>query len=142
MCVVPLTCRTAALGAIAEQQQPMNSPARPLIQGKLMHLVRYYIILGINTSFIYNYTDKLKFFYFKSRSAATVWMLRYWTIIYIHINNFRNDNCVSIWLSNFQRNQSEILIIPSNFPNLKNYNKLIALAEPGFLAFRASVLNL
>ena len=33
-----------------------------------------------------------------------------------------------IWLSDFQRNQSEILIIPPNFPNLilKNYNKVIA----------------
>jgi len=35
---------------------------------------------------------------------------------------------VPIWLSDFQRNQSEVLIIPPNFPNLilKNYNKVIA----------------
>ena len=30
--------------------------------------------------------------------------------------NFRNDNCVPIWLSDFQ---SEILIIPSKFPRFK-----------------------
>jgi len=34
--------------------------------------------------------------------------------------------CRYIGLSDFQRNQSEILIIPLNFSNLKNCNKLIA----------------
>jgi len=58
-----------------------------------------------------------------------IWMLRSWTIIYIHLNELISKiNYIPIWLSDFQRNQFEILLIPSNFPNLilKNYNKLIA----------------
>ncbi|EGI62412.1 hypothetical protein G5I_09260 [Acromyrmex echinatior] len=37
---------------------------------------------------------------------------------------FRNDNCVPIWLSDFQCNQSEILINPSKFPKF-NIKKLL-----------------
>ena len=39
------------------------------------------------------------------------------TIIYIHLNELisENYNCMPIWLSDFQRNQSKILIIPPKF---------------------------
>ena len=56
-------------------------------------------------------------------APTPVRMLRYVQLLYIIYSlkwiNFRNDNYVPMCLSDFQRNQSEILIIPRNFRNLE-----------------------
>jgi len=60
----------------------------------------------------------------KRHYSLNVKMLNYYIYLFKWIN-FKNYNCVPIWLSDFQRNQSEILIILPNLI-LKNCNKLIA----------------
>jgi len=68
----------------------------------------------------------------KHHYGLNVKMLNYY--ISIHLNEVISEIIIAIWLSDFQRNQSEILIILPNFSNfsnlilknLKKCNKLIA----------------
>jgi len=72
------------------------------IQKDNIKLIKYFIL---NTKRYYRLNVKLNYYIYSYK-----WI------------NFRNYNCVPIWLSDFQCNQFEILVIPPNFPNsiLKN----------------------
>ena len=83
-------------------------------------LISWWLMIALELKFLSDWKNILKV---RTNKYITLNKKRHYDLnvkmmnYYIYSYNFKNDNCVPIWLSDFQRNQSEILIIFPNFPN-------------------------